>query len=357
MRRGGELLNLGSVSYSQLMREAYPGAVYYYTARPYRVAQIRLDAKAISVRREKAFHTKPARIPTLVYPNLQPGAIYSGAQHGDLDVIESDVQIREALTGYSERRGPNELHTTYPTDSQQTGILWPQSYFSRTFFTSAVTITHPTLDGDAATAQSVANYLYEAFLMAVPVERRDIGVAIDRHRSSRGPVREGARFIALYDQTYGSLRVSGKVLEDALLPDVLAAALALCKEDPEANCSGAACDVLHELARAVEKPAGPQWWSDAPQVSIGEGLRVIMPGSVGLQTLHGNREFYVEGVFLHPTGLRYRGHHEETRHNVYELIPVDQLAALQGESRMGTYNLETGELRADADDDDLEQAA
>jgi DEAD/DEAH box helicase domain-containing protein len=193
--------------------------------------------------------------------------------------------------------------------------------------------------------------------MAVPVERRDIGVAVDRHRSSRGPLREGARFIALYDQTYGSLRVSGKVLEDALLPDVLGAALELCKEDPAANCSGAACDVLAELARAIEIPAGPQWWSDAPQLTAGDGVRVIMPGSVGLQTLHGNREFYVEGVFMHSTGLRYRGHHEQTRHNVYELIPVSQLAPLQGESKLGSYNPETGELKADSGSDELEEAA
>lgn len=33
MRREGERLDLGSVSYSQLLREAYPGAVYYYTTK------------------------------------------------------------------------------------------------------------------------------------------------------------------------------------------------------------------------------------------------------------------------------------------------------------------------------------
>lgn len=346
MRQRGEASNLGSVSYSQLLREAYPGAVYYYAARPYRVASVRLDAKVVSVRPEKSFHTKPMTIPTLVYPNLQPGAIHNGAHHGALNIIESDVQIREALTGYTERRGPNEFQTKYPTDSSKTGVYWSQSYFGRTFFTSAVTITHPALDVEAAVAQAAADCLYEAFLMAVPVERRDIGVAIDRHRTTRGPLVEGSRFIALYDQTYGSLRISGRVLERARLPDLLETALGLCEENLSADSWLAAREVLGEMASAVQAPADPQWWSDAPPPPVaGNVIPVIMPGSRGLQTLHDNREFYVENVFLHPAGLRYRGHHEGTQRDVDEIIPIEHLTPLSGESKMGTYDLETGELK------------
>ncbi len=350
MRQRGESKNLGSVSYSQLLREAYPGAVYYYAARPYRVAFVKLDAKTVSVRPEKSFHSKPMMLPTLVFPNLQPSAIHNGAHHGDLNVIESEVQIRESLTGYSERRGPNEFQTKYPTDSSKTGGYWSQSYFGRTFFTSAVTITHPALDVEAGVAQAAADCLYEAFLMAVPVERRDVGVAVDRHRSTRGPLVEGSRFIALYDQTYGSLRISGRVLEGTRLPDLLETALGLCEEDLSTDNWLAARDVLTELVAAVQAPADPPWWSDAPQVPAAVNvISVIMPGSRGLQVLHDNREFYIEAVFLSPSGVRYRGHHEETKKDVYELIPIDQIAPLQGESKMGIYDLETGELKADED--------
>jgi DEAD/DEAH box helicase domain-containing protein len=346
MRLGGERLDLGSVSYSQLLREAYPGAVYYYTTRPYRVASVKLDQKVVRVRREKAFHTKPTPIPTMVYPILHEHAVFAGAQHADLTVLESEVQIREAICGYRERRGPNEFSTNYPTDSEKTGVYWFQPFFGRTFFSSAITITHPALDREPRITQRVADYLYEAFLMAVPVERRDVGVAVDKHRQARGPLAEGSKFIALYDQTYGSLRISGRVLEEHLLTPLLETAFDLCEEETDVDGALEAQAVLRELVEAAEAPAGEKWWAASTVgVVAGENVaQVIMPGSVGLQLLHDNREFYVENVFLSPQGLRYRGHHEETRHGVAELVPIEQLTPLQGVSKIGLYDLETGEL-------------
>jgi len=351
LRQGGDKQDLGSVSYSQLLREAYPGAVYYYTARPFRVASVKVDAKVVRVRREKAFHSKPTPIPTRVYPNLQHDAVFAGTSRGDLDVVESEVQIREALCGYRERRGATELSTSYPTDSEKTGVFWFQQFFGRTFFSSAVTISHPALDRDPATTQRAADYLYEAFLMAIPVERRDIGVAVDAHRVARGPLTAGRRFIALYDQTYGSLRISGRVLEDELLGELLGTAVDLCEEDASAEGAAAAASVLREMVSSLGGREGEHWWQAVPPVVGGaDVVPVIMPGSVGLQLLHDNREFYVENVFLHPKGLRYRGHHEATRHGVVDILPLEHLAPLEGVSVMGVYDLETGEFRPDASD-------
>lgn len=348
LREGSDKRDLGQVSYSQLLREAYPGAIYYYTAKPYRVASVKLDAKTVRVRREKAFHSKPTSIPTRVYPNLQGDAVFAGVCHGDLNVLESEVQIREALCGYRERRGPNEFSTAYPTNSEKTGVFWFQPFFGRTFFSSAITISHPALDASPATTQAAADYLYEAFLMAVPVERRDVGVAVDIHRVARGPLDEGRRFIALYDQTYGSLRISGRVLEDDLLPELLTTALQLCEEDDSAESAPAARILLRKLNGSLSQPASESWWSSTPRVVAGANVvSVIMPGSVGLQLLHDNREFYVESVFYKPTGLHYRGHHEATKYGVDEILPADHLAPLEGESKMGLYDLETGELRPD----------
>lgn len=251
-----------------------------------------------------------------------------------------------SICGFRERRGPNEISTIYPTDSEKTGIYWFQPLFGRTFFSSAITLTHPSLNQEPRITQRVADYLYEAFLMAVPVERRDVGVAVDRHRRVHGPLAEGSRFIALYDQTYGSLRISGRVLEEHLLAPLLETAIDLCEEDGGVDGTLEARAVLRELAEAANAQSGEKWWArSAVVVAAGDNVaKVIMPGSIGLQLLHDNREFYVEDVFFSPQGLRYRGHHEATRHGVTEIVSIDQLAPLEGVSKTGLYDLETGEL-------------
>jgi hypothetical protein len=58
-----------------------------------------------------------------------------------------------------------------------------------------------------------------------PFERQDIAIACDRHRASHGHIAEGARFVAVFDQTYGSLRLSGRLMEDGVLREVLENAL------------------------------------------------------------------------------------------------------------------------------------
>src|SRR5271169_5360127 len=49
LRRGMHRDRLGSLSWSQVMREAYPGAIYYYTGRPYRVTHVDLRSRMVHV--------------------------------------------------------------------------------------------------------------------------------------------------------------------------------------------------------------------------------------------------------------------------------------------------------------------
>ena len=80
-------------------------------------------------------------------------------------------------------------------------------------------------------------------------------------------------------------------------------------------------------------------------------VKVIMPGSKGLNINRDNEEFFVEGVFFSPSfkGLAYRGKHLSERTSRFNgaiiSIPIDSLKEIPGESRFGLYDLETGELR------------
>jgi DEAD/DEAH box helicase domain-containing protein len=57
--------------------------------------------------------------------------------------------------------------------------------------------------------------------MLIPFERQDINHAADKFRIKKRPIEEGNRFIAVFDQTYGSLRLTSRIMEKNILREVL----------------------------------------------------------------------------------------------------------------------------------------
>ena len=350
LKQGPNLRSLGSLSYGQLMREAYPGAVYYYTTQPFRVYKVNAHSRLVQVRKEKRYTTRPQALPTLVFPNLSHGNIYRSKKYGDLIVAECNLQIRESICGFKEHRGPNELTCIYPPDSAETGVYFNQPRFTRNYFTTGVVITHPALSKERVSCEALATLLYEVFLILIPFERRDINFAVDKHRATRGPVEEGSRFVAIYDQTYGSLRLSGRLLEHDILQRTFEKAVKLFthREALEINPETvSAIELLHNslLQEGLDLP----FESDMPQqISAHKYERVILPGSKGLNINRHNEEFEVKAVFFHPSigGLSYRGRYVSTTdETLKEIIPIKALIEIPGESKMGLYNYDTGEIK------------
>jgi DEAD/DEAH box helicase domain-containing protein len=189
--------------------------------------------------------------------------------------------------------------------------------------------------------------------MGNPFERQDIAVACDRHRATRGPIPEGSRFIALFDQVYGSLRLSGRLMEDGVLANVLATAIELATADgaPVAAALNAMQSELDTPVRVLdnnEKPAGPVG---------GTLIDVIMPGGKGLNVRNGNEEFEVESIFFNPvlSELCYRGHTPSTiiqkpgQQPTTTILPVSAVVPVPGESVEGVYDLMSGEVRPRSD--------
>lgn len=353
-RSGPEQYALGSLSYGQLMREAYPGAVYYYATTPYRVFQVLVRSRTVRVRRERYYTTRPQMLPVQVYPNLSPGAVYRTVCHGELWLVEASLQIREAVCGYKERRGPTEISERYPLDSASTGVVFGQNYFARNYFTTGVVVFHPVLADDSVNVNQVAELLYECYLIEIPFERQDVGWATGRLKVARGPFEEGAPFVAIFDQTYGSLRLSGKLMDPGVMPRVLRRALELGQSDVlgdlsaatrciEAMASSAVLPPVDALSRVIgEAAAGEERFA----LDRGRLVRVILPGSLGLDRFKDNEEFHIEGVFYSASGgLRYRGRHpSDTDESVRVTVPVENVVAVPGESRLGWYDPETGEI-------------
>ncbi len=354
-RHGPNLHGLGTLSQAQLMREAYPGAVYYYQTRPYRVVRIRRQQRVVEVRPEKRYFTSPLFLPTLILPNLVGDNVYRAQQYGELLVIECALQVGEAVIGFRERRGNNELEISYPLDPTY-GLFHDAPKFARYSFTSGVIFTHPALTREHVKCATIAEIIDEAFLMSLPFERQDISAGADKHRATRDGVREGQRFVCVYDQTYGSLRLTSHLMKTDVIRDVFARARDIALHDQNFEINRETLEVLQEMADCVlHEPEDTTDTSATPKPGE-QFVEVVWPGSVGINIHKDNEEFEVEGVFFSPQlgQMAYRGKHVSQKRKAEQVnsrhssttvaVPVSHIRPLNGESRTGYYDVEKGEL-------------
>lgn len=343
--------NLGSLSFEQLMREAYPGAVYYYTTQPYRVCRVKVRERRVEVRREKHYITRPAKLPVMVYPNLTSGNVYQSQQYGGLIAIECNLQIRECISGFREKRGPSEIEVVYPLE-QSRGMFFDQPRFVRNFFTTGAVLSHPALNAPNVQVEAIAELLFEVFLMTLPFERRDIHFAAGRHRMKLGPVGEGDRFVCIYDQTYGSLRLSGRVLDRPVLRKIVKRAAEMTADSGKVAIAPETQEALEALSCALDaEPINlPLLGDDGGFMDLARYRRVLLPGSHGLNLNRDNAEFIVEAVFFSPreNSLCYRGRYAletaERYNGMITTVPVEAIEPVPGESRFAYYDVETGEI-------------
>jgi DEAD/DEAH box helicase domain-containing protein len=354
-QHGPNLHNLGSLSMSQLQREAYPGAVYYYQTRPYRVVRIRKQQRIVDVRPEKRYFTSPLSLPPLILPNLARDNVHQARRYEELIVIECALQVREAVSGFKERRGSTEFDVKYPLDPAH-GLFHDSAMFPNYSFTSGVLFMHPTLNMEGVKRSTLAEIIEEAFLMSLPFERQDISAGADKHRTTRDPVSEGDRFLCVYDQTYGSLRLTSHLMKTDVIRDVFARARDIALNDTNFELNDESVRAIIELADCVASEPEELGYQSKQGAVTEQFIPVVLPGSIGINVHRDNDEFEVEGIFFSPQmqALAYRGRPAagkkksdaaNWRHSATTIaVPIEHIQPLNGESKMGYYSIETGEL-------------
>ncbi len=342
---------LGEISHAQLMREAYPGAIYYYTARPYRVIRVNTRRREVHLRHHpKKYTTSPAQLPVLIFPDLTPGRIYQAKSYGKLTCIECHLQVREALSGYTEQRGPHRIDVAYPANAEDTGVHFDQQRFARNYLTTGVILVHPALGENRFEGELVAAALFEAFLMIVPYERRETGFAADKFRFAHPQlnVQNGNRFIAIYDQTYGSLRLTSRLMSDSILRAVIPTAIELCGLGEATEAQAKTLAALEQLL--AETANDPVTYALQPEEEKRPGknlIPILLPGSKGLALHNSNTEFEVEEIFFDAISQRlsYRGRYVDEQYanaSTKIILPVEGLIEVPGDSTLGYYDLESG---------------
>ena len=100
------------------------------------------------------------------------------------------------------------------------------------------------------------------------------------------------------------------------------------------------------LQKIYEKNQSPQI-----QISNKKNIRVIKPGSIGLNAKNIEQEVMIEDIFLRPQGLAYKGKmkmkigaSDEISWTRIFIIEIEDVLEIPGETLTGIYNYSTGEV-------------
>jgi DEAD/DEAH box helicase domain-containing protein len=345
-RTGMHRERLGSLSFSQVMREAYPGAVYYYTGRPYRVLSVDQRSRTVQVQRCPHCYTHPVPVRSRLTPQW---TIHGGLRAGRLVVMEADLQIWRAVLGFKDRRGSTTEQVAYPCAAP---VRFAQQNFSRTLFTTGVCFAHPAMDEKGADREVLSALLLEAFLIAVPLERQDVDSDSDALRADWAEISKGRRFVALFDQASGGLRITARLRD----PDVLRRVLDIMGqlvEERDTLIVGTDERPISAVTKAAIRAMADDSTlevdlveSSELQAAAAERAQVLLPLSRGTSAARPGQSFEVHKVFAHPTlGLVYRGVFIDTVGDRSEptTVPVDSITPTEDGAVWGFYDLETGE--------------
>jgi len=324
LRVDGPFLKLGSLTWSQVLREAYPGAVYYYMAKPYRITRILFRRQLIKAKREGPLITHPIS-QVMVFPSFEDPMALWRSERGF--VAEVPMQVSERVLGFREHRGKKKFDHKYGPVS-----TWSRRELTRFFETTGVCWF---FEEEELLAEPVASALLDAFSLRFGVQRSELGVGgFFAKRSPLGP--EKCRGICVYDATHGSLRLTQRFADH--LDEVVGMAIAQASDDEVLVA------VLRRLSEAFEQVETAELdVAGLPRIETQEDIvEVVGAGERAMHvTANETREIRVRAWRYTPHGLMYDLEPDES--GVKQMVPAQSVHPLRGETRMIQVNLVTGE--------------
>jgi DEAD/DEAH box helicase domain-containing protein len=333
-------LPLGNLSYGQALREAYPGAVYYYMARPFRIQS--LDYKKGQIRASKSRHySTKALADTMAFPDFKNGLI-SAWKAPEGFVAEVELQVSERVKGFIEQRGQSKL----PPHEYGPGSPYRQSPLIRAFKTTGICWTFP---AHLERSEAVANLIMRSFAFTCGVHERDLGVAL--FHANQGPFSpDQAKGAVIFDATNGSLRLTERLGRQ--FSSVVDFAIELAEAGSQARTD---LTTLAQLARGLELAS--QVSVSEPGAAEGDWISVIGRNQ---PALHHHANGPVEVVVLDfrytPHGVMYQleplkgpGYTQQPDRAITKNAPMKWMVLaslvepLPGRTQMVRYNVVTGE--------------
>jgi DEAD/DEAH box helicase domain-containing protein len=320
-------LRLGKLNFAQALREAYPGAIYYYMAKAYRVVRLSYRRGDIHARRERAWTTRPIS-QTMVFPKF-PGPLLTLRRAGAAFLAEAEMQVSERVLGFHERHGAAKpFEHRYGVTS-----TYSQRELNRFFQTTGVCWSFP---GKRALSESALALLVRGFCSTFGVQERDVGCGYFYSKCS--PFKpEACQGACIFDGTQGSLRLTQRLAEH--FDDAVAAALRLADNEE--------CD--EELRQLQDLELDAEDLKEEPTTegiisveAIGEWTTVIAPGEQAVYvTGDGTRDVQVIGYRYTPQGLVYELRSDTA--GAKWIVAERTMQPIHGQTRTILVNLTTGE--------------
>lgn len=332
LRQSLDVETLGTITYPQLLREAYPGAIYYYMAKPYRVIEIRYLQGEVLVARDKYYTTTPIA-QNKVFPKFQGGALqFLRSTEGF--VAELDLQVSERVLGFVEQHGGTKVQPQYTTGSN----YW-QRPLTRLFQTTGVCwwFRDSRLLGEA-----VALAIKEAFCLLCGVQGRDLGVGtFFSHFSPIGG--DSCEGVTIYDAVNGSLRLSQQLVER--FTEVVELALQAEQEaqEPDPNLLARLRDLGKSAASLQEDTFLPVETTEEVE---SDWVTVVAEGQPArcLLSTGETQEVEVRSFRYTPHGLMYELVPPEP--GTTWMVKASTVLPIPGRTQLIEANLVTGETRS-----------
>lgn len=205
---------LGDLNMQNVLREAYPEAIYIYLRIPRRVVKVdKINHEIILERLHgiQSVSTKP-KTGVLVTPQ-KSSQIHGHIRFGQLHVMNLGLSEFTSIKGYKEYvRYANgnvvERNIDYPSPKGH----YRQNSFNHTMLTEGVIITHPLMTSGIQRSL-VAHLLYEVFLSNSAFERSDIEHGSGTLNTDIGNVKANTPFITIYDKIIGGLNITSRLMD------------------------------------------------------------------------------------------------------------------------------------------------
>lgn len=321
---------IGNVSHSQMLREAYPGAIYYYMGQPYRITRVHPRDGQLSAIKWKSWATKPLAN-AMVFPRFGEAMIGLSGKP-DAFVVHGELQVSEKVSGFQELRGRNRESHHYGPNSE-----WHRRDLNRFFETTGVCWF--TADR-ALISEDVAAQIKRAFCLNYGIQERDIGIG--PFHSQRDPFGSAQKCqgICIYDAVTGGLRLTQRLAENFV--DVVQSAANYAEADElndiaeQLRSLAAICGQMRTVSLldgGVETIAAPENW-----------VEVIKGGEPSIYLSEdGSREVMVLGYRFTPSGLMYELKPESDKGSAKWMASNRVIQPLYGITRMTWVDFMTGE--------------
>ena len=219
--------SIGDVNMHQALRECYPGATYLHLARAYEVAAWHTSTfdLFIRVKPSKPNRSTQPRIKTWINAGISSSDVLEGhiiaSDSGFM--TECNMQITERVEGYNDGR-TGEFNSYKELQKRDPNLRAK----SRNFRTSGIVLcVKQDWFKKNAVKRAFVDLLREVFVREFSISPQDVGSAASNIsiRSVEGVGLHGS-CVAIYDETYGSLRLTERLfLEfDSILARLSAAA-------------------------------------------------------------------------------------------------------------------------------------